>query len=118
MVAMVMCWCLRVSIHRLPENKVPLLEYRPDPRFPLLLLLCLGFVVWWLVERHSIYGWVLQDILGRHRGVGSTHLPGARVCCWDQSGSPTIAHLHHVTSSLASCDIMCLLRICICCLPT
>ena len=50
--------------HRLPENKLPLLEYRPDPRFPLTLLLCLSLTIWWLVERHSDYGWVLQNILG------------------------------------------------------
>jgi signal peptide peptidase-like protein 2B len=49
---------------RVPENKLPLLEYRPDPRFPLALSLCVCLTVWWLVERHSDYGWVLQNILG------------------------------------------------------
>lgn len=52
------------SSHRLPVNKVPVLEYRPDPRFPLTVLLCVSVTVWWLVERHSDYGWVLQDFLG------------------------------------------------------
>lgn len=52
------------SSFRLPVNKVPVLEYRPDPRFPLTVLLCVSVTVWWLLERHSVYGWVLQDFLG------------------------------------------------------
>ena len=69
--AVILVLVLSATICRLPENKVPLLEYRPDPRFPLLLLLCLGFVVWWLVERHSVYGWILQDILGNPHRLAS-----------------------------------------------
>ena len=53
-----------VLLCRLPENKLPLLEYRPDPRLPVLLLVCVGVVGWWVAERHSPYGWILQDILG------------------------------------------------------
>ena len=49
---------------RLPANKLPVLEYRPDPRFPLTVLLCVAVTTWWVVERHSVYGWVLQDLLG------------------------------------------------------
>ena len=51
-------------LYRLPENKIPILEYRPDPRLPLTVLLCIAITIWWLIERHSIYGWILQDILG------------------------------------------------------
>jgi signal peptide peptidase-like protein 2B len=29
-----------------------------------MMLLCLGFGVWWMIERHSGYAWILQDILG------------------------------------------------------
>ena len=28
------------------------------------MLLCVAVTVWWLVERHSVYGWVLQNLLG------------------------------------------------------
>ena len=30
----------------------------------MVLLFCVGVVVWWAVERHAVYAWVLQDILG------------------------------------------------------
>ena len=66
---------------RVPENRLPVLEYRPDPRFPLVVLLCVAFTVWWLVERHAAYGWILQDLLGivipsLHQSVLTESLPG------------------------------------------
>ena len=59
-----MCILLSLSLYRLRENKLPLLEYRPDPRFLVTVMLCIAITVWWVIERHSIYGWILQDILG------------------------------------------------------
>ena len=49
---------------RLPKNNIPLLDFRPDPKFFMLLVFCAGLVVWWAVERHAVYAWILQDILG------------------------------------------------------
>ena len=46
---------------RLPANKLPVLKYRPDPRFFLTVLLCAGVVVAWFLLRHSrsvtLEGW-------------------------------------------------------------
>lgn len=50
--------------HRLPSNKIPILSYRPDPLFFVTFLFSVAIVTWWVVERHSVYAWVLQDILG------------------------------------------------------
>ena len=55
---------LPLPFPRLPENKIPVFEYRPDLRFFLTVLFCIGVVVWWGVERHASYAWILQDILG------------------------------------------------------
>lgn len=49
---------------RVPANKLPILKYRPDPLFFITLLFSLGVVIWWLVERHSSYAWIIQNILG------------------------------------------------------
>ena len=49
---------------RVPANKLPILKYRPDPLFFLTLLFSVGIVIWWLVERHSSYAWIIQNVLG------------------------------------------------------
>ncbi|XP_065886361.1 signal peptide peptidase-like 2B [Dysidea avara] len=49
---------------RLPANRLPVLKYRPDPRFFLTVLLSAGVVVGWFILRHSSYVWILHDFLG------------------------------------------------------
>lgn len=53
-----------LSLHRVPPNKIPILKYEPDILFFTTVLFCVCVVLWWAIERHSIYAWVLQDILG------------------------------------------------------
>ena len=52
------CYC------RFPNNKLPILKYRPDPLFFVTVLFSICIVVWWLVERHSSYAWIIQNFLG------------------------------------------------------
>ncbi|ELT89507.1 hypothetical protein CAPTEDRAFT_108818 [Capitella teleta] len=49
---------------KIPENRIPLLKTRPEIRRIILFLLCLAFGIFWAVERHESYAWILQDILG------------------------------------------------------
>ena len=49
---------------RLPANRLPILKYRPDPRFAATLLLCVSLTATWLVVRNSQYGWLLHNLLG------------------------------------------------------
>ena len=49
---------------RIPRNKVPILKYRPTILFFATVLFSMGVVIWWAVERHSGYAWILQDLLG------------------------------------------------------
>ncbi|KAL5469430.1 hypothetical protein EMCRGX_G030685 [Ephydatia muelleri] len=49
---------------RIPENKLWVLRYQPDPRFFITVAVCTGLVVWWLLERNESYIWVLHDVLG------------------------------------------------------
>lgn len=46
---------------RVPENR---LNFRPDVWYFILVPVCTGFVLWWVLERHAQYAWVLQDLLG------------------------------------------------------
>ena len=43
---------------------MPVLQYRPNILFPVTVLISMGVVLWWALERHSGYAWILQDILG------------------------------------------------------
>lgn len=49
---------------RLPKNKVPLFKSRPYYRDLALLVVCMGIAIFWGIQRHASYAWVLQDILG------------------------------------------------------
>ncbi len=51
-------------MYRVPPNKIPILKYQPNILFFITVLFCVGVVLWWAVERHSFYAWILQDILG------------------------------------------------------
>ena len=49
---------------RIPKNNLPILKYRPDPKFFILLPCCFFIPVWWMVCRQAEYAWILQDFLG------------------------------------------------------
>ncbi|XP_071098726.1 signal peptide peptidase-like 2B [Haliotis cracherodii] len=49
---------------RIPPNRVPVCSEQPEIRNIVLGLLCLGFSVFWAVERKASYAWIIQDILG------------------------------------------------------
>lgn len=78
--------------NRLPANRVPVLEYRPDPRFPLAVLLCVAFTVWWLVERHSSYAWILQNFLGEYISL-SLFLPSSDSLLLLYTGFAFLTHI-------------------------
>ena len=49
---------------RIPQNKFPILKYRPDLKFFILTLSSIILPVWWVVYRQYEYAWILQDTLG------------------------------------------------------
>ena len=52
---------------RVPEfqysQKIPILKYRPDPRFFITLAVCACVAVLWAVVRNTSFGWVLLLLL-------------------------------------------------------
>ena len=54
-------------LFRIPEfrylQKIPILKYRPDPRFFITLAVCACVAVWWAVVRNTSYGWILLLVL-------------------------------------------------------
>lgn len=68
---------------RLPENKIPLLKDRPHYRDLALLALCFGAAIFWGVERHASYAWIIQDILGYMFCINvmkSVGIPNLKIC--------------------------------------
>ncbi|XP_045168364.1 signal peptide peptidase-like 2B [Mercenaria mercenaria] len=68
---------------RLPQNRVPLLKSRPHYRDLALLAVCFGISIFWGVERHAPYAWVIQDILGYAfclNVMKSVGVPNMKVC--------------------------------------
>ena len=59
-------FCVQIPLLscRLPANSFPVLRYRPDPKFFLLLASSAILPALWLVYRQSDNAWILQDILG------------------------------------------------------
>ncbi|OWF35271.1 signal peptide peptidase-like 2B [Mizuhopecten yessoensis] len=49
---------------RLPANKVPCFSDRPQIKNIVLVLLCAGVAIFWGIQRHESYAWVIQDFLG------------------------------------------------------
>lgn len=49
---------------RIPQNKLPIFKYRPDPKFFILSLASIILPVWWVACRQSQYAYILQDTLG------------------------------------------------------
>lgn len=49
---------------RIPKNNIPLLKMRPSIFGIFLFLSCVGVSVFWAVNRHASYAWILQDVLG------------------------------------------------------
>eukprot|EP00794_Sanderia_malayensis_P019498 gene19498-21424_t len=61
--------CLKAIVNQVNicTCKTPLLPYikrRIEYRMIVLFLICLGFVIWWIIVRHAPYAWILQDFLG------------------------------------------------------
>lgn len=63
--------CLCPLVHRivpwggrLPVNKIPILRGRPQYRDMILLAFCCGLSIFWGIQRHAPYAWIIQDILG------------------------------------------------------
>ena len=54
-------------LFRVPEfrylEKIPILKYRPDPKFFITLAVCTCVAVWWAVVRNTSYGWMLLLVL-------------------------------------------------------
>ncbi|XP_074660795.1 signal peptide peptidase-like 2B [Tubulanus polymorphus] len=55
---------LPCGAQRIPANPIPLLSQRPEYRSIALLIVAGAIVIWWAIERHASYAWVLQDFLG------------------------------------------------------
>ena len=49
---------------KLPENNLPYFKTQPDVCNMILLALCIGLSIFWIIIRNSMYGWILQDIMG------------------------------------------------------
>ena len=58
---------MHLALLRVPEfrysQKIPILKYRPDPRFFVTLAVCAFVAVWWAVVRNTSYGWILLVVL-------------------------------------------------------
>lgn len=68
---------------RLPANKIPILRDRPEIRSLMLMPLCLGVAIFWGVQRHESYAWVIQDILGFAFCINvmkTVHIPNLKIC--------------------------------------
>lgn len=68
---------------RLPPNRIPMFSSRPEVRGLILLCLCLGVAVFWGVERHASYAWIIQDILGFAfciNVIKTVHIPNLKIC--------------------------------------
>ena len=69
--------------HRLPANKIPIFRERPQYRDLGLLFLCFGVAIFWAVQRHAPYAWIIQDILGYAFCINvmkSVGLPNLKIC--------------------------------------
>ncbi|KAL4221883.1 Signal peptide peptidase-like 2B [Mactra antiquata] len=69
--------------NRLPKNKVPLFKSRPFYRDLALLAVCLGVAIFWGIQRHAPYAWVIQDILGYAFCINvmkTVGVPNMKVC--------------------------------------
>ncbi|XP_013095023.2 signal peptide peptidase-like 2A [Biomphalaria glabrata] len=51
-------------LYELPVNKLPCIQKKVQVRQIFLCLLCLALGIFWAIQRHSNYGWILQDLLG------------------------------------------------------
>lgn len=43
---------------------LPIIKSKVEYRSIILLFVSAGLVIWWVVERHSSYAWIIQDFLG------------------------------------------------------
>lgn len=72
-----------VAACRIPQNRLFYFRSRPEVRQLVLIALCLAVGLWWLIERHKSYAWVLQDILGVAfciQMLKKVRLPSLKIC--------------------------------------
>lgn len=68
---------------RIPQNRIPLFKSRPQYRDLALLAVCFGVSIFWGVERHAPYAWIVQDILGYAfclNVMKSVGIPNMKIC--------------------------------------
>ncbi|XP_020619507.1 signal peptide peptidase-like 2B isoform X2 [Orbicella faveolata] len=68
---------------KVPPNRIPLLKGQPQIRIIVLIAFCMAISIWWGIERHKSYAWVLQDILGISFSISlirNIRLPNLKVC--------------------------------------
>lgn len=72
-----------ITVCRIPQNRIYYFRTRPEVCKLVLLGLCLAIGIWWLIERHKSYAWVLQDILGVAfclKMLKKVRLPSLKIC--------------------------------------
>lgn len=68
---------------RLPANSLPFLRSRPQYKNLILLALCAAVAIFWAIQRHASYAWIIQDILGYTFCINimkTVNFPNLKIC--------------------------------------